>query len=71
MAIFVLTALAWIGWADLQIGAITLPGWTTLLGLTGIHDGTVAMAGALLLFAIALILKKWIFCSTWPAIGVK
>jgi len=65
MAIFVLTALAWIGRADLQIGAITLPGWTTLFGLTGIHDGTVAMAAAILLFAIPVDFKKVDFLLDW------
>lgn len=52
MIIFVLTVLAWIGRGDVQIGKIMLPGWTTLLGLQGIHDGTIAMMAALLLFAI-------------------
>jgi sodium-dependent dicarboxylate transporter 2/3/5 len=52
MAVFAATAILWITRADLKIGAVTLSGWSTLLGRPGVHDGTVAMAGALALFVI-------------------
>jgi sodium-dependent dicarboxylate transporter 2/3/5 len=52
MAVFAATALLWITRADLELGSVTLKGWSTLLGRTGVHDGTIAMAGALALFVI-------------------
>lgn len=51
LVIFVLTALGWIFRKDMQIDTYTLPGWSSLLGVSDyVHDSTVAMFGALALF---------------------
>lgn len=51
--VFVATALAWIFRRDIQLGFVTLPGWSSLLGVGGwANDATVAMVVSLLLFMI-------------------
>ena len=65
MAVFALTAAAWMGRADVPIGPVTLPGWPTLVGLRGIHDGTIAMAAALVLFATPISFRKVDFLLDW------
>jgi sodium-dependent dicarboxylate transporter 2/3/5 len=52
MTIFFLTVAAWIFREDIPLGALRIRGWAGLLGLKGVHDGTVAMVSALALFAI-------------------
>ncbi|HHO68537.1 MAG TPA: SLC13/DASS family transporter [Gammaproteobacteria bacterium] len=47
-----LTALAWMTRQGIQGEGFSLPGWSALLPYPGIDDGTVAMAGALLLFLV-------------------
>lgn len=52
LAIFALTALLWVFRADIDLGPVVLPGWASLLGLSGlVDDGTVALFGTLLMFA--------------------
>ncbi len=52
-AIFVLTALGWMFRKDFQLGDHVLPGWASLLGLEDyVHDATVAIFSALLLFVV-------------------
>ncbi len=47
------TAILWIFRAPLEIGALHIPGWSGVFPQPGsIHDSTVAMAMALLLFAV-------------------
>lgn len=53
MLVFFTTALLWCFRTDIQLGAFTLPGWSGFLPTgSGIDDGTVAIALALLLFLI-------------------
>ncbi|MCB0610279.1 MAG: SLC13/DASS family transporter [Lewinella sp.] len=53
LAIFILTALGWIFRRDFAFGDVVIPGWSTLLGVEKyVHDSTVAIVGALLLFMI-------------------
>ena len=60
LAVFVATALLWVFRKDLPIGSLVIPGWSGLLGeLLGsgfhpayLHDATVAIAMALLLFVL-------------------
>ncbi len=48
-----LTVLGWIFRKDFVVGAFTLPGWSTLLGIADrVDDGTVAALGMILLFII-------------------
>jgi len=52
-AVFAVTALLWIFREDIVLGTVTVPGWSGLLAHgKSIHDGTVAVAMALLLFII-------------------
>ncbi|MCY4615672.1 MAG: SLC13 family permease [Chloroflexi bacterium] len=53
LAVFVATALLWIFRVDLEVGFLTLPGWSRLLPDPGlIDDGTVAITLAGILFFI-------------------
>jgi len=49
----IVTVLCWVFKDDLVFGSVTIPGWTTMLGLQdSIHDSTIAMGSALLLFIL-------------------
>ncbi|NND06727.1 MAG: SLC13/DASS family transporter [Saprospiraceae bacterium] len=49
--IFALTAIGWIFRKDIVMGDLTLPGWSSILGIESyVHDSTVAIAGALAFF---------------------
>ncbi|MDH4229336.1 MAG: SLC13 family permease [Nitrospirota bacterium] len=51
--VFLLTALAWVFRADLDLDVVRIPGWASLLGLDGwVDDTTVAVVAALALFAL-------------------
>lgn len=65
MTVFLVTAAAWLGRVDVHIGSLTLPGWPTLVGLKGIHDGTIAMAAALVLFVTPVSFTKVEFLLDW------
>ena len=53
LTVFVTTALLWVFRADLNLGAVTLPGWSRLLPWPKlIDDGTVAITMASLMFFI-------------------
>lgn len=53
LSIAILTVLCWVFKDDLVFGSVTVPGWTTVAGLKGyIHDSTIAMGSALLLFML-------------------
>lgn len=53
LSIFAATALLWVFRADIQIGAVRIPGWSGLWApLSRVDDGTVAIATALLLFVL-------------------
>ena len=66
LMVFVLTAMGWIFRKDIQMGEFSIPGWTNFLGIEDyIHDGTVAMAGALLLFIIPASLQRKEYVLNW------
>jgi len=47
------TVFAWVFKNDLIFGSLVIPGWTGLFGISGqIHDSTIAMASAIILFLI-------------------
>jgi sodium-dependent dicarboxylate transporter 2/3/5 len=53
LADFLLLAASWMTRVDLELGAVTIPGWSSLVPHGGwIDDGTVAIAFALPLFAL-------------------
>lgn len=61
--IFTLTALAWVLRAPKEFGDIVIPGIETYLPL--VSDSTIAMAGALALFAIPVSLERGEFTLDW------
>ncbi len=66
LAVFLVVALLWIFRKSLNLGFVTLPGWSDLLGIRKtVHDSTVAMLGALLLFAVPLPKAKHRFVLDW------
>jgi sodium-dependent dicarboxylate transporter 2/3/5 len=67
MAIFLLTAFCWIMKSDIAIGSWVIPGWTTVLNLPDVHDGTIAILAALVLFVFPLDLKKGVFLLDWES----
>jgi sodium-dependent dicarboxylate transporter 2/3/5 len=51
--VFLFTAIGWIFRKDLELGGVLIPGWSSLLGVKAfVHDSTVAIIAALLLFII-------------------
>ena len=51
--VFLFTAVGWIFRKDLDLGAFVFPGWSSILGVKEyVHDSTVAIIAALLLFII-------------------
>ena len=68
LLVFVLTCLAWIFRKEIAIGSVTIPGWTNLLGIEEfVHDSTIAVAAALLLFMMPVDLKKREFVLDWES----
>ncbi len=66
LAIFVLVALLWIFRRTLHFGIFTIPGWADLLGITKyVHDSTVAIFGAMLLFALPIGRGRDTFLLDW------
>jgi sodium-dependent dicarboxylate transporter 2/3/5 len=77
MIVFLTAAFLWIFRADLELGAVTLPGWSRLLGEPEwVRDSTVAIAAALALFLIpagreregALLASDWHRAVPWSVL---
>lgn len=59
LVIFLVTALAWIFRANLDMGAFIISGWTNILGIEKyVEDSTIAIAAAILAFFIPVDIKK-------------
>jgi len=66
LVIFLLTAFGWMFRKNIDIGILTIPGWSNLLGIEKtVHDSTVAIFSALLLFMIPVNLKRGRFLLDW------
>lgn len=66
--IFIITSLGWIFREDIVIDRFTIPGWSGLLGMEGfVHDSTVGMFAAMLLFMIPAGNNSRLL--TWKAAG--
>lgn len=66
LIIFILTAFLWIFRVDIHIGRLTIPGWSSALGIEQyVHDSTVAIMMALLMFCIPINWKKNEFLLDW------
>jgi len=66
LTVFIVVALAWIFRKNIDIGIATIPGWSVMLGISEyVHDSTVAMVGAILLFMIPVDFRKREFTLNW------
>ncbi len=66
LAVFVTTALLWIFRSDINIGDVTIKGWSSLLGVQKyVHDSTVAMAMGILCFILPVDRKKRVSLLNW------
>ena len=66
LIVFCLTALGWIGRSNIDIGIFVIPGWADLLEIGKyVHDSTVAIFGALLLFLIPVDFRRRVFVLDW------
>jgi len=66
LTVFTLTALGWIFRKDIHLGNFIVRGWTNLLGIEDfVHDGTIAIAGAILLFIIPIDIRKNEYILNW------
>jgi sodium-dependent dicarboxylate transporter 2/3/5 len=65
LAVFLSAAFLWITRENIVLGDFIVPGWAGLLGLEGIHDGTVAILAAVVLFMVPADRKKGEFLIDW------
>jgi sodium-dependent dicarboxylate transporter 2/3/5 len=66
LIVFVLVALAWIFRRNIDLGFLIVPGWSSLLGIEKyVHDSTVAIFGAILLFLLPVDFKNRTFVLNW------
>jgi sodium-dependent dicarboxylate transporter 2/3/5 len=66
LVVFVFVALSWVFRRDIDLGFWVIPGWSGLLGISEyVHDSTVAIFGAILLFLLPVDFKKRVFVLNW------
>jgi solute carrier family 13 (sodium-dependent dicarboxylate transporter), member 2/3/5 len=66
LSVFIFAVFGWVFRKNIEIGTWIIPGWSNLLGLDEhVHDSTVAILAALLLFIIPADLKKGEFLLDW------
>ena len=66
LIIFATTAFLWIFRRNIPIGKVVIPGWADLLGIGQyVHDSTVAIAMALVMFFLPVDLRKGDFLLDW------
>ena len=54
LSVFAFTAVLWVTRAGFRMGTdFVIPGWQSLLGLEGVHDGTIALLAACLAFSLS------------------
>jgi len=61
--VFVLTAVGWVFRTEKDIGGLIIPGISTYFPY--VHDSTIAIAGALLLFLLPVNRKEGIYTMNW------
>ncbi|MCF6147919.1 MAG: DASS family sodium-coupled anion symporter [Candidatus Kuenenia sp.] len=68
LCVFALTCFAWIFRQNIVIGSLKIPGWTKFLGLENyVRDSTIAIAAAIVLFALPVDIKKREFVLDWKS----
>ncbi len=66
LAVWAATAAAWIFRSDVVLGSVTIPGWSRWFPQSAfLHNGTVAVLGALVLFVAPVDLKRGEFALDW------
>jgi sodium-dependent dicarboxylate transporter 2/3/5 len=65
LAVFVVTALAWVFRAPKQVGAVNIPGLTDVL--PGLSDPIIAIAAALIMFAVPLRRSRYPTALDWES----
>lgn len=66
LIIFSTTAFLWILRRNIEIGKVVIPGWADLLGIGEyVHDSTVAIAMALIMFFLPVDFRKGEFLLDW------
>lgn len=68
-AVFIITVFLWMFRIPINIGVLTIPGWSTVFSAehaSYFHDATVAMAMAILLFLLPVDRKNKRFVLDWP-----
>lgn len=66
LVVFLFVALAWIFRRNIDLGFFVIPGWSNVLGISEyVHDSTVAIFGAILLFLLPVDFRKRIFVLNW------
>ncbi|WOF17112.1 SLC13/DASS family transporter [Methanoplanus sp. FWC-SCC4] len=63
LMVFVMTAVAWILRSEKNIGGIVIPGINTFLPF--VHDSTIAIAGAVLLFLLPVNRQEGVYTMNW------
>ena len=66
LGVFLLTVAAWVFRVDLDLGAFTLPGWSTRLGLD-VHDATIAITAGIVLMLVPTDLARGEFVLDWQS----
>jgi sodium-dependent dicarboxylate transporter 2/3/5 len=66
LCVFFLTAFGWMFRRNIDLGVFTIPGWSNILGIhETVHDSTVAIFSAILLFMIPVDFKEKGFLLDW------
>jgi sodium-dependent dicarboxylate transporter 2/3/5 len=66
LVVFLFVAFLWIFRKNIDLGFVLVPGWSNLLGIDQyVHDSTVAMFGAILLFLLPVNYKQGEFVLNW------
>lgn len=68
LSVFAATCLAWMFRKNITIGSLVVPGWTNFLGIENfVHDSTIAVAAALLLFLLPIDVREKKFVLDWES----
>ena len=68
LGIFLLAAFGWMFRQNIDIGFLTIPGWSNVFGIQNmVHDSTVAIFAAILLFLIPANIKQGQFLLDWKS----
>lgn len=66
LVVFIFVVAGWIFRKNIVTGLFTIPGWSDILGISKyVHDSTVAITGAILLFMIPVNFKERVFALNW------